>query len=734
MSGLAPDRLTYRDTQPDTASPDPSTNRDHPFTDSFGAGATIIETDDDGGVTIRTPHVSREDAGSDFDRNLARDMSDGDLAAIAADIMEGIEADRQSRSDFMTTYAKGLDLLGLKVDEGAGDDVSVSRVSHPLLLEAVVKSQGAARSELLPASGPCKVSVRGDSDATTDDLARALEDDMNAYLTTGAREYYADLDRGLFGLFFSGNLFRKVYFHPLRKRPVCESVGVEDLIVSEDAVDLDTALRITHRSELSQPMMRRMQLYGDWLDIGLPAPQVDFLDPAHRKQRELQGLSTSGVLRQQDQPYQVYECTTDIDLGDYGITGLPEMPVPVVVTLEAGSRQVLAVRRGWRQGDEQFRRRQRFVHYGMVPALNFLCLGHLHLLGNHTRALRAAWRLILDAGMFSNFPGGVKLKGVKMANNNIRPKPGEFPDIDANGIDDIKKVIMPMPYKEASAVFIQFIEGVSSQAKGLAATIDVEMGEGRTNIPVGSMMAMIEQASQLSAVIHKRLHTAQAREFELLKEVIAENPEAITAVIPNPQKRWVGQLAFNNVDLLPASDPNVPSQIHRVMLATALVTMAGQNPDIYDKLATHQRAWRAIGVGDADSFLHAQAPAGGGAAPPPDPAQMIQAQAAMMKAQADAQGVQIKQQEQQRKAATETVEAGRQAQRTQQESQDAAAERGIKLAIAHASFQTEQLRQQTEAVRAKAQQDTAEAKVEATRAQAKATKARASQARKGGSK
>lgn len=713
-----PDQLTTRRTLA------PNSSNVIPFTNP---AYSTVQIDDDGGVTLLSPRVRRPRADRDprrFDENLALTMDDGDLSAIGHEVSEGIEADELSRTQFIAIFNKSLELLGLRDDtartgqaQGGKTKGSISRVTHPLLLEAVVKSQGAARAELLPAQGPCKVMVRGDSDANLDDLARALEDDVNAYLTVGAREYYPDMDRALFGLFFSGNAFKKIYLHPLRHRPVSEAIAVEDLIVSEDAVDLETAIRITHRSHMTKAMVRRMQLFGDWRDVDLPLGSFGSIDPANRKKQELMGTGMGfGSLRPQDQNYEFYECTTDIDLADYGIAGIPDdLPVPVVVTLERQTKRVVALRRGWTRGDPEFRRRMRYVHYGMVPALGFLCLGHMHLLGGHARALTAAWRVILDAGMFANFPGGMKLKGVRVGvdGNDIHPSPGEWPDIDANGIDDIRKVAMPLPYKEASPVFIQFINSVAQEAKGLAATIDVEMGEGRTNIPVGSMMAMIEQATQLSAIIHKRLHTAQARELELIKECVAENPESIVRVIPSPRRRWVGQIAFNSIELVPVSDPNVPSQIHRVMLATAMVTMAGQNPDIYDRMATHLRAWRTIGVGDAMSFLQQSPPQGQQG----DPAAATAAQAQMVKANADMANVQMKQQENQRKAAAETVEMQMKLRRGQQESADAEAERQVKLQLAQSNLETERLRQQTEQVRSDAQQQTANAKVAASHAQ-----------------
>ncbi len=340
------------------------------------ASVTEVVIDPDGGVTISAPavHTPRDAMDpEDFNRNLA---ATEDMSFVAHDLLEGIEADRLTRREWEDNYAKAIGLLGLKIEDVSTTKAqkrNVSTITHPVLLEAVVKSQGMARGELLPAAGPCKVTLRGDDTGGLDMLAKSLEQDMNAYLTVGAPEYYPDTDRGLFGFFFGGNWFRKVFMHPLRRRPVAESIAVEDMIVSEDAVDLETALRITHRSLLSPTMMRRMQIFGDWLDVTLPPAQAP-MDPVTQAKAEETGVRMVGA-RTQDQPYTVYECTTDLDPADYGLhepDAPAGLPLPYVVTLEKDSRTVLAMRRGWRQGDPMFARRMRFVHYGMVPAFGFL--------------------------------------------------------------------------------------------------------------------------------------------------------------------------------------------------------------------------------------------------------------------------------------------------------------------------------------------------------------------------
>lgn len=645
----------------------------------------------EGGVIIGTPPVKRDrSAPLNFDENLAEKLSAGAKATIVEEILQGIDADEMSRKGFIDNYVKGIDLLGLKIESESNtrsQKRNVSRVRHPILLEACVRGQSAARAELLPSSGPCKIVTIGGGDSSTDELASAFESDFNNYLVNIAREYYPDMDRGLFELFFNGNLFKKIYTHPVRRRPVSECVNVSDLIVSEDARDLDTAVRVTHRTMVAPPMVKRMQVSEAWVDVDL-GNALPTTDPATRKEREAMGVSIGGMMRPQDQERCIYETMYDLDLGEWDMAeeGQPKgLPIPYLITIDKDSRQMLAMRRNWKEADDQFIRKQRYVHYCLVPALGFLGVGYLHLLGNQTKALTAMWRIITDSGMFACFPGGVKAKGVRTSTNEIQPGPGEWVDIDVGPFDRLQDALMPLPYKDPSPVFIQFSELVGQDAQRLAGSIEMEVGEGRTNIPVGTIMSMIEQQTQVMSAVHKRLHDAQKQELQLLREEFVANPEALWKLARNPARKWEVAAEFMNLNLVPASDPNVPSQTHRIMLATALVTLASTNPDIYDKLAVHKNALRTVGIKDNEAYLHAPVPMPDPNAPPQKPPDPFGAQKMMIMAQ-----------EQQRKAADMQIEASQRQQEMQLRAQ-------TELAATQSRERTETLRQQTERMRLSAE-------------------------------
>ena len=613
------------------------------------ADGTHVITMPDGSVVIEVGKGDGADgdlSDTAFNDNIA-DKMDSSLSAIAMDLMDGIDADIRSRSALVAAYNKGMDMLGLKIEDRSGRRTrkNTSTIRHPVMLEAIIDFQSSFRGEMLPADGPCKVSVEGgNADAGDDDLAQQLEADFNFYLTNTATEYYPDSDRGAFYLAYGGTLFKKIYYCPMRKRPVSECVYLTDLIVSENATDLMNALRVTHKIEMSRGDVRRMQLAGVWRDIALMTPSNQ-QDSTKMKEKMQMGINRSG-LKPRDIPYTIYECYCELVPEDYNFKekGVPDdMPLPYRVTIEKESRQVLAVHRLWKEGDELYRKQLPFVMYGLVPGMGFLALGYLHLLGNQTMALTALWRIMVDAGMFANFPGGVKVKGTRQTTNEINPGPGEFQEIDTGPMDDIRKALMPMPYKDPSPVLLQLAEAIALEAGRVGSVVKLEIGDGKEATPVGTIMAQIEQQTKTMAAVHKRMHNAQKEEFTKLKVLFEEYPEALW--ISNPKARkWKGE-ELKNKNLVPVSDPNVPTQMHRIMQATALIMLSSQNPDIYDKIKVHERALKTMGIDYAQSVM--KPPQQLNAPQPPDP----KTQAMMMQNQIKQGELSIKQQQQQREAA-----------------------------------------------------------------------------------
>ena len=547
--------------------------------------------------------------------NLADDIDDLELNRITDELMRGIEADIQTRSDWIEDRAQGLKLLGLKIEipgvQGTSDGAPVegmSKVRHPLLLEAVLRFQANARSELLPTDGPIK--IRDDSNnsgAELDKLAAALEKDMNHYLTVTATEYYPDTDRMLFMVGFGGDGFKKVYFCPLRNRPVSESIDAEDLIVNNAATDLDSAKRITHRIMMKPSVVKRMQIIGAYRDIVLSEPIAPSLNAAQEERNAQQGISNT-VMNHEDRDREIYECYCELDIKgfEHEWKGEPSgLEVPYRVTIDVSSRQILSVVRNYSEGEDLPTARKVFVKYPFVPGLGFYDIGLLHILGNTTNAVTAAWRELLDAGMFASFPGFLMAdQGARQNTNIFRIPPGGGATVKTNGMK-ISDAIMPVPYKEPSPALMTLAQNIAEYGQRVGGTSELAVGEGRQDAPVGTTLAIIDQATKVLNSVHKRLHAAQAEEFQLLKACFKENPESFWQRNNAPSYPWdeqTFQQALENYYLVPQADPNTASHTQRMMKTMALIQLAQSAPDMYDLEAVNRQALRTIGY-NPDEFV-----------------------------------------------------------------------------------------------------------------------------------
>jgi hypothetical protein len=600
---------------------------------------------------------SEAEAAAAWFANLVDKIDSMELQRIGEELIRGVEDDLESRQDWIEDRAQGLKLLGLKIEipglQGAVDGAPVegmSRVRHPLLLEAVLRFQANARSELLPTDGPVK--VRNDAVATSPEqerMADALEQDLNHYLTATAKEYYPDTDRMLFMLGFGGCAFKKVYFCPLRGRPVSETVDADDLIVNNAATTISDAKRVTHRVYMKPSTVRRLQILGVYRDVDLSTPQEPQKDAVQQEKAAQQGISDN-ARNPDDRDREIYEIYCELDVRGFEhkhrgqITGLE---IPYRVTIDKSTKEILSIVRNYdeptgEEGDMLPEPRINFVKYTFVPGMGFYDIGLLHILGNTTNAVTAAWREMLDAGMYANFPGFLMSDAGGRQNTNIfRVPPGGGALVKTGGMP-ISQAIMPLPYKEPGGAMMNLVQNIAETGQRVGGTAEVAVGEGRQDAPVGTTLALIDQATKVLNSVHKRMHAAQAEEFQLLVRCFREHPESFWQKCKKPTIEWNEQTfiaALNDCELVPQADPNTASQTQRLMKVMAIKQLQAANPSMYNAIEVDTAALKAIGWNNPEQFFAAPAP--------PQMAPEVQAKMAeleikkqdadarMMKAQAD---------------------------------------------------------------------------------------------------
>lgn len=556
-------------------------------------GVEVLETDD-GGVEINFEPESEVPDEVAHDANLALYMDDMDLNTLGESLLSGVEEDRQSRGDWEATMSEGIKLLGFKMEDRTTPFRGACGVFDPLMAEAVVRWQAVACGELLPASGPVKAQVIGVSNEALDAQASRVQQFMNLYLTDLAPEFYEEFDQMLFWLPLVGSTFKKTYQDRLLGRPVSRFVLPDDFIVAYGTTDLATCPRFCHKSGMTPRNFRLAQLAGVYRDIKIGDPQPD--DSSQSPiQAEVDGVQGIEPGAEGTEEYKIYEVYADLNL--VGFENEDGIPLPYVVTIEEGSRKVLSIYRNYEEGDPTYQREDCFTHYKFMPGVGFYGLGYAHLLGNSAKTATSIRRQLIDAGTLNNFPGGLRVKGMRIEDNNIGIGPTEFREIDTGGLP-IQNAIMTMPYKEPSQVSLELLRETYEGARNLANTAEIAVGEGRQDAPVGTTVALMEAATRLQSATLKRCHKALSRELKKLAKLFGK----YLPNTPYPFPVRGGMTAImredfaNNIDVIPVSDPNISSSAQRLMRAEALLRFATQQPDKHNLREAYRQMYAEMGI------------------------------------------------------------------------------------------------------------------------------------------
>jgi hypothetical protein len=548
---------------------------------------------DDGSMEI-TIIPGKDVAGDKFNANLADDMDEGQLTELSGDLLGEYDADINSRKDWLTTYVDGLELLGLKVEDRTEPWPGACNVYHPLMTEALVKFQAETMMETFPAAGPVKTVIIGKQTKEKEDAAERVKDDMNYQLTDMMPEYRPEHERMLWGLGLSGNSFKKVYYDPNIERQVSMYVPAEDIVVPYGASNLETAERVTHVMRKTKNELHKLQVAGFYRDVDLGEPYLD-IDEAEKKIAEKLGFNPT-----EDDRYKILEMHVNLDLengdSDDGIA------LPYVITIEKGTGTILAIRRNWNPDDKLKAKRQHFVHYGYIPGFGFYCFGLIHLIGAFAKSGTMILRQLVDAGTLANLPGGLKSRGLRIKGDDTPIAPGEWRDVDVPS-GAVRDNILPLPYKEPSQVLQSLMNQIIEEGRRFASAADMKVSDMSANSPVGTTLAILERTLKVMSAVQARIYYAMKQEFKLLKGIIRDYTPEEYSYDPEVGDRRAKQSDYDNVDVIPVSDPNAATMSQKVVQYQAVMQMAQANPQIYDLPELNRQMLEVLGVKNISKLI-----------------------------------------------------------------------------------------------------------------------------------
>ena len=531
------------------------------------------------------------------DANLAEFMGESDLRLLAMELLEDVEEDLRSRSEWEKTYKDGLRLLGLKQETRSEPWENACAVIHPVMAEAVVRFQAEMVTETFPPHGPVKTKVLGLVSPAKQEAADRVREDMNIELTDRMTEYRAEHERLLWNLPIAGSGFKKIYYDPTLQRQTSMFVAAEDFIVHYGASDLQTCGRYTQRMKKTKNDLKKLMVSGFYKQIELsePTPEVGGSEVTEEKDR------IAGVVQMiHAEHYTLLEINVDLDLK--GFEDPLGIALPYIVTIDKESQMVLAIRRNWKEDDETRKRQQYFVHYTYITGFGFYGFGLIHLVGGFADSATSLLRQLVDAGTLSNLPGGLKTRGLRIKGDDTPIAPGEWRDVDILS-GTLKENLLPLPYKEPSAVLAALLDKVVEEGRKFAAVAEMKVSDFDSNSPVGTTMALLERTLKVMSSVQSRIYEAMKYEFRIIKGLIAAHGPQQYEYDPETGDKSMKAADYASVDALPVADPNAATMSQRIVQWQAVMQLAAMAPQVYDLPELHARMLSILGIKEVAKLI-----------------------------------------------------------------------------------------------------------------------------------
>ena len=560
-----------------------------------------IETED-GGMIIDFDPNAKEIGDVEFDSNLAEHIDDDILQELGSKLIGDYTGDKDSRSEWEETYTKGLDQLGLKIEERTTPWSGACGVFHPMLSEAIIRFQSQSITEMFPAAGPVRTKIVGKITEEKEKQSQRVEDYLNYLLTYEMSEYRTETEKMLFSLPLAGSAFRKVYFDPSLDRPSSIFVPAEDVIVNYGASDLETCERATHVMRKSSNTVRKMQVNGFYRDVNIPDGSQKDSDIT-KKYNEITGESDTFNY---DQSHTILEMQVDLDLEGFEDTDdsgeETGIAIPYVVTIDYPSGIILSIRRNYYEDDSAKIRRMHFVHYQYLPGLGFYGFGLIHMVGGLAKSATSILRQLVDAGTLSNLPGGLKARGLRIKGDDTPIMPGEFRDVDVPG-GAIRDNITFLPYKEPSGTLYQLLGNIVEEGRRFASMNDMKISDMNNQAPVGTTLALLERNQKVMSAVQSRLHASMRKEFDILVGIVKDFTEPAYPYETDEGESIKAEDFDNRVDVLPVSDPNAATMAQRIMQYQAAMQLAQSSPDMYNLPELHRQMLNVLGIEDVEDII-----------------------------------------------------------------------------------------------------------------------------------
>ena len=557
---------------------------------------TGVEEHDDGSATVTLDEPDQAQ-NAEFYANLAEDMSNSDMMTISSQLLEFIERDKEARSLRDKQYEEGLRRTGLGDDAPGGADFQgASKVVHPMLTEACVDFSSRVIKEIFPANGPVKEFIPGEVTQVKLEKAKRKQKFMNWQLTQQMVEFRPELEQLTTQIPLGGAQYMKMVWDEQRNRPMSIFVPIDDVYLPYSATSFYTAERKTHVQYLTRLEFEKRVGTGMYREISLVAPQEPELTGPAKANNKIEGKEQNSY--NEDGMRTVFEIACWLDFEDnFGLA-------PYLVTIDHTTKETLAIFRNWDPDDEQQEELVHMIEWPFVPWRGAYPIGLPHMIGSLSAAATGSLRALLDSAHINNFPGMLKLKGGSRGGQSDRIEPTQVTEIEGGvGVDDVRKIAMPVPFNPPNPVLYQLLGFVTEAARGVVRTTYENLQDQNPNVPVGTTLAMIEQGMTVFSAIHARLHYAMSMTLKVLHRLNSKHIDDDYIMRVTGEEMCKAKDFLGVMDVVPVSDPNIFSDVQRSAQMQAVVQRAAAMPQLYNLPVVEERFLEGMKIPDFKALL-----------------------------------------------------------------------------------------------------------------------------------
>lgn len=550
-----------------------------------------------------------ENIEEDFYTNLATDFPDVGLNKLSSFLLDAIEEDIEARKPGREAIEKGYKYLGLSVEDlDKAPFPFATRTFDGTMRTALYRNFTTIVAELLQSDNYVDYKLKTPDDPEIDKKAEIIKSWFNYYLTSKDKVFRADFEKCILYNIFEGSGYKKVYYDGATKQQKSRFISPENFVIDSDCTSILESSRLTHILHLSKRDILLKMQNGIYRDVDLPYLKTsenndddDDLNFLSKKD----GVNLDAYTKRSLFPH--YEVHTYLNLDEFAENLSDEeiektIPVPYIVTIDKITKKILSIYRNWLQEndeDDQIKRREYFVQYNYLSGFGIDGVGLVQIMGSDAKTATTCLRMLVDAGAFSNLPGGIRVKGFKEQQTDLIIGPGQWPEIDTGGTP-LKDSFMNLPYAGPNNTLRELMMGIVDQAREAGSISEMGMLQSKEDIPTNTILAALEVHNRIQSAVFRSIHASFAHELQLLYDLFKNTLEPQRFHTEEGEVEITREDFIDEIEIVPAADPAINSTVLKLIRAEIALKTASSDPSLHNMTEVYRMNYKAQGLNEEE--------------------------------------------------------------------------------------------------------------------------------------